>query len=359
MSSSRNAIAQRVVVVAVRSQAGGVVVAAPASWSPSPRIALPRLLSADRHHPGVADLAVEPHRLLEPRRAPRRSRAGGRRSCRGWSSRRRSPSGRRAPSAAPAPARGTRAGQLVVAAILGDDAEVGEQAAHAGLVAEPLADRPGSPRSSRPPCRSRRAARRACRRGAATWPTPASRRSDLEAASAARSSSVERLVVAPLLARDSSASAVSHQARERSSPSCSASASASRVDLLARAASRRRARAPCRACSSTSTRSRLVHERRQRARSSRWRPRSRSCACAASPARTRYSRFFASVVAVPVVVREEVELALDGVGLGLLDVRADALVQHRPDRERHALVGHLLRDDVLEAGTPRRPPGRA
>ena len=54
------------------------------------------------------------------------------------------------------------------------------------------------------------------------------------------------------------------------------------------------------------------------------------------------------VVAVPVVVREQVEVALDRVGLGLLDVAADALVQHRPERERHALVRDLLRDDVLE-----------
>ena len=48
------------------------------------------------------------------------------------------------------------------------------------------------------------------------------------------------------------------------------------------------------------------------------------------------------------MVREQIEVAIDRVGLGLLDVTADALVQHRPERERHALVGDLLRDDVLE-----------
>ncbi len=52
--------------------------------------------------------------------------------------------------------------------------------------------------------------------------------------------------------------------------------------------------------------------------------------------------------AVPVVVRQQVEVALDRAGLGGLDVPAHALVQHRPEREGHALVGDLLRDDVLE-----------
>jgi hypothetical protein len=48
------------------------------------------------------------------------------------------------------------------------------------------------------------------------------------------------------------------------------------------------------------------------------------------------------------VVGEQVELELDRVRFGLLDVVADALVQHRAEGEGHALVRHLLRDDVLE-----------
>ena len=54
------------------------------------------------------------------------------------------------------------------------------------------------------------------------------------------------------------------------------------------------------------------------------------------------------VLAQPVVMREQVELCPDGVGFGGLDVAADTLVQHRPGRERHALVRDLLRDHVLE-----------
>ena len=37
------------------------------------------------------------------------------------------------------------------------------------------------------------------------------------------------------------------------------------------------------------------------------------------------------ILAVPVVMREEIEIAVDRVGFGLLDVIADALVQHRPE----------------------------
>ena len=55
------------------------------------------------------------------------------------------------------------------------------------------------------------------------------------------------------------------------------------------------------------------------------------------------------VVAEPVVVGEEVDLMLDGIGLGLLDERPDALVEHRPRGEGQTPVGHLLRDDVAEA----------
>ena len=54
------------------------------------------------------------------------------------------------------------------------------------------------------------------------------------------------------------------------------------------------------------------------------------------------------IVAAPVVVREDVEVAIDGIDLGCLDVMADPLVQHRPDRERHALVRDFLGNDVLE-----------
>ena len=56
----------------------------------------------------------------------------------------------------------------------------------------------------------------------------------------------------------------------------------------------------------------------------------------------------AQVLAVPEVVGEQRRVALDRVGLGQLDEAAHALVQHRPEREGHALVGDLLRDDVLE-----------
>jgi hypothetical protein len=52
------------------------------------------------------------------------------------------------------------------------------------------------------------------------------------------------------------------------------------------------------------------------------------------------------VVALPEVVREQVEAALDRVALVALDVAADAAVQCRA--EGVEVVGDLLRDGVLE-----------
>ena len=41
------------------------------------------------------------------------------------------------------------------------------------------------------------------------------------------------------------------------------------------------------------------------------------------------------------MVGEEVEPALEVIGLGSLDVLGDSLVEHRPELERHALVRDL------------------
>ena len=54
------------------------------------------------------------------------------------------------------------------------------------------------------------------------------------------------------------------------------------------------------------------------------------------------------VVAVPEVMGEERDEAVEVVRVGPLDVVADPAVEHRAERERQALVGDLLGDDVLE-----------
>ena len=48
------------------------------------------------------------------------------------------------------------------------------------------------------------------------------------------------------------------------------------------------------------------------------------------------------------MVREQVEVALDGIGLDRLEVVAGGLVEQRPECEGHALVRHLAGHDVLE-----------
>ena len=69
---------------------------------------------------------------------------------------------------------------------------------------------------------------------------------------------------------------------------------------------------------------------------------------AASAARARYDALSLLVVAVPEVVRQEVQLSLDRVRVGAFDVAADPAVEHRPHAERQALVGDLLGRDMLE-----------
>ena len=73
---------------------------------------------------------------------------------------------------------------------------------------------------------------------------------------------------------------------------------------------------------------------------------------AASAARARYGALPLLVVAVPEVMRQQVQLPLDGVRLGCLDVAADPAVEHRPHAERQALVGDLLGRDMLEEVGP-------
>ena len=48
------------------------------------------------------------------------------------------------------------------------------------------------------------------------------------------------------------------------------------------------------------------------------------------------------------MVGEEVEAAIDAVRIGRLDPASDAAVESRPQPERQALVGDLLRHHVLE-----------
>ena len=59
-------------------------------------------------------------------------------------------------------------------------------------------------------------------------------------------------------------------------------------------------------------------------------------------------RFFVVVVAMPEVMGEDVDAAIDPVGIRRLEVCADPRVQAAPDGERQALIRDLLGRDVLE-----------
>ncbi len=155
------------------------------------------------------------------------------------------------------------------------------------------------------------------------------------------------LVEAALLARHF-ASAVSHEAR---------------FAVVGRASPRRAIASPSTCCGALPVADELQHLRRASAarrrgrpapptapaaRNSRSRPGSRSEAWAASPARPRYSALLRQILAAPVWCASRSRWRSMASALGFLDVAADALVQHRPDRVRHALVRDFLRHDVLE-----------
>ena len=248
-------------------------------------------------------------------------------------------------SAARAPARGARAtrrGRRWYSATI---AEVGEQrCAMPALSPRRSPDRRDSPRSSRPPADSRRCWARAslevqhlpdARLVARRLERPGCRVEPLE-----------RLVVAALLARDLGERGLARRPRARRRPALG-ERRAPPARPPRRAPSRRRARRTLPSFSSSSTRSLPVDERRQPLEVVD-RGGVRVCRLRRLAGAAAGTRASSPVLAVPVVVREQVELELDRVGLGPLDVVADALVQRRAERERHALVRDLLGDDVLE-----------
>ena len=230
----------------------------------------------------------------------------------------------------------------VVATVLRDDAEVRQQAAHARLVAQPLADA----KARLVVLHGFAVVAPLCCDGADKMENPADAAllaGDFEAGCRAIEQ-LERLVETSLLAR--------HLRKRR----LAGGAQDGVVEALGE-----RERLAVDLLRATPVADELEHlaELEQHIDACPPRPAARAARNSRSPpcSRRRLRRvsgaaeelaFLLQVLAVPVVVREQIEVVLDRVGLGFLDVAADALVQHRAERERHALVSHFLGDDVLE-----------